>query len=194
MASGSGNGLSDKPVVVIIGVIAAVVTIIGGCIAIFVFATGIEHLTTILNREPTEGSAPSTPGAKEAFVTVPGDAREGLRWCTTSGGHHTIGYVSGAYSPWPTDEGCDPKGCWKSAIFIYKNSDTDSIFADAGGEPLNPVLQVSWNDWEQSPEAVQTVSEDLADVSIDMTEGDCLTFIAIDERDAYGWPAANRGK
>jgi len=142
---------------------------------------------------PTLTPTPTTAANMQSFsIEVLGSADQGVEWCTNAAGEHIVRYVRGAYSPFPTNEGCDPKGCWKGAVFVYKNATADGIFADEPkGEPVGPLFIVGWNDW--LPSAAEVESKQLEGRAIQLDRGDCLRFITVDARDAYHWPADNRG-
>lgn len=126
------------------------------------------------------------------LIEVLGSADKGVEWCTNATGAHMIRYLRGAFSPFPTDDGCDPKGCWKGSVFVYKNATVDGVFANKPkGEPVDPLFIVGWNDWLQTPADAE--SKQLEARTIHLNTGDCLRFIAVDARDAYHWPADNRG-
>lgn len=182
-----------------LGIIGLIVAIFS-CVAAYLALPQIQKL--IVPSSPADTSNKATPTSvlstsayAVARIEIPGSAQDGIAWCTNSNGIHEIRYESGAYSPWPSDDGCDPKGCWKSTIFVYRNSNPDSVFAGSSkGEPQNPVLQIGWDDWRKSLEQVETASRDLEAKHIELHKNDCLTFIAIDGRDAYHFPSDNRGK
>jgi hypothetical protein len=160
--------------------------------------TVIPRPTPVPTSTPTYAPVPPTPQPAGIVTQVPvlGSEDDGVIWCTHSDGTHTITYDSGAYSPFPTNDGCDPKGCWKSTVFIYKNSDSDAIFAGSSkGEPQNPDLRIGWDEWLTTEAEVETKTHHAhQELLIELKADDCLTFIAIDRRDAYHWPADNRGK
>lgn len=141
-------------------------------------------------------ATPSFSGLPVTTIEVVGADEDGTDpWCTSVSGEHLVVYQRGAYSPFPTDAGCDPKGCWKGTVFGYKNSTLDIIFAGStNGEPQSPDLRLGWDDWFLTYEIAEAQSQTLEPKTIDLQAGECLTFIAIDGRDAYHSPTSNRGE
>jgi hypothetical protein len=144
----------------------------------------------------SNGTLEEIPASSQPVdVTVPSYSNDGVKWCTATAGRHEIRFKTGAYSPWPTNTGCDPKGCWKGTVYVYKNADTDAIFAGgAKGEPQKPLLRIGWGEWKMTIAESEMASQTLEADYIELQKNDCLTFIAVDERQAYNFPASNRGQ
>ena len=213
MAPGDDTGLGNKPIIVIVGLIASL-------IAIFTFITGKESVPEILNTPtppgvvvitvqspPTQVLVTSEPNPTATpkrvslgTIRVPGSAEEGIKFVADQDGRYVFMYTSGAYSPWPGAEPTQPR--WRTRINVYKNrpilwgqrpynpEDDRSIVYK---EPRNPDAYIGNYDVATQDEAIR-VAQSSGTLQFDLHAGDYLIFVASDDQGWYNNPGPNIGE
>lgn len=179
---------------------------------VVVVATTIPTPTQVqfpsIPSQPSESVATSiptptipTPESSSVVVSdsmvVSGKDSDGEVWSAPATGLYRILYTGGAYSPWPNEVGCDPKGCWKTTIFVYRNRDV--LWLPSGGnmvQPGEPDLRIGDDSWQQTPILAEEIARLANGITIDLEAGEYLTFIAIDGKDPApgGFSAYSEGE
>ena len=96
MASEKGTRLSDKPIIIILGVVATIATIISTCIAVFIFATGIQFLVDVFPSDAELTSVKVGIDAREGWQSTGVVVKEGMRL--------KIEVINGRWTRWKDTE------------------------------------------------------------------------------------------
>ncbi len=128
---------------------------------------------------------------------VSGKDSDGEVWYAPATGRYRVLYTGGAYTPWPGEVGCDPKGCWKTTVFVYRNRDV--VWLPSGGswvQPGEPDLRIGDDAWQQTPILAEEIARLSNGITIDLEAGEYLSFIAIDGKDPApgGFSAYSEGE
>lgn len=158
-------------------------------------ATPLPTLTATLVPLPT--SPPPTPTLFNPIdvgaFQVEGYQENGVSFEATVTGRYKFTIIGGAYSPWPTDDYPGNQG-WLTTLYIYKNREASWGTRETGlTGPVNPDYSIGSGTILPSKEQ----AEDLARgkfISIDLSAGNYLLFVPIDEKTAYNFPSNNRGE
>ncbi len=150
----------------------------------------------------TDVPQPLSPTAKLDMVVVSepkivsGKDSDGEIWHAPATGIYRLEYSSGAYSPWPDATGCDPKGCWKTTIFIYKNRDVVWLPNGTMIQPGEPDWSIGDDAWQQTPELAEEIAGMSNGVVIELETGDYLNLIAVDGKESPpgGFSAYSEGQ
>ncbi len=162
--------------------------------------------TTSIIAQPTDSPIPEISTPRIIYledVEVAGKDSDGTSWHIPSTGTYIITLKSGAYNGWENDAECEKtdhaeQGCWKTTIFIYRNCEIDWIRKEGADldEPGNPDFRIGDDGWQESEEIAAEIARLQDSLRIDLQQGECLKFVAIDGTDQEtGWSAYsdNRG-
>lgn len=121
-------------------------------------------------------------------VSVPGNDQNGVRVELPGSGNCTFTYVSGAYSPYPSDTypGVDPHGAWIAVIRIYINRLIDWKPQEPGNwiEPMYPDAEVGAYGFSESVAAAQSINTG-AGQAVPVSSPGYAILVAIDQKGAY---------
>lgn len=201
MTSSASPSLGNKPIIVIVGLIASV-------IAIIAFVTGKQTLSEFLNASDSTAVAdrnkmpvPTTarqspPTLAPTFletirteISVPCNNKAGTRVDAPISGRSMISYVSGSYSAEP---GVNPSDLhWRSRVSIYRNRNVEFGArefqqGDAAGityyEPTSPDVIFDGNYTKMTQAQSEAAARAAAIITLDLAKGEFLIFVCMDDK------------
>lgn len=110
----------------------------------------------------------------------------GTQWCADISGKYKVEYISGAYSIYGLDTGCEGPGCWSTAVYVYKNREVEWVPNGGNFGPGNPDFDIGWMDAQltkQDAEAIARAGK--SSFETELKSGECLTFIVTDGKPNY---------
>ncbi|MCI0575920.1 MAG: hypothetical protein L0332_25450 [Chloroflexi bacterium] len=189
-------------------------TLIFACVGVFALVgNGVEaredgspSMTRLSStEEPVPQTSISATEPLTELIIVVGNDSDGTIWIASKTGTYSIKFVNGAYNGWRTDADCNEtdhseQGCWKTKILIYQNCEINWILPPWSTEMVEPGdadYFVGDDAWQQTQEDASIVAQSRDPILIELEEGDCLRFIAVDGIDpetSYSAYSDNRGQ